>query len=391
MVTHSFPRVPGDIAGAFIWRLSEALAGRGHGVLVIAPADEGDVGGTTMGRVAVRRVRYSGARSETLTYDGSMHRLAAGNPFVLMTYYRLVRSLSRAVAEEIRSSGVHVVHAHWWIPAGLAVSRIERRGRPFVCTVHGPDVAFARRVPGGRALMTSVLRQATTVSAASGHLAVEIASLLGVPRDAVPVTPMPLALGISADPDQPRSGAIFVGRLTRQKGVHDLVEALALLKRDGRLVDLTIVGDGPERGNLKARALSLGINASFIGFVAPEDVGEYLRDKAVLALPAVDEDPGTAVAEALTQGVPVVATRSGGIPDLIVDPWAGILVPPSSPSALASAIQAVTSDERFRIGAARAGRVLADQLSPERVAERFEALYTRTRSSRASLAQSAAT
>ena len=391
MVTHSFPRVAGDIAGAFIWRLSEALVDRGHGVSVIAPADEGDVGGTTLGRVAVRRVRYASARRETLTYRGTMHRLPAGNPFVLLTFRRLVRALTEAVAEEIRSGAVHVVHAHWWIPAGLAVRNAERHGRPFVCTVHGPDLTFASRVPGGRRLMASVLRQATTVSAASSHLAADVAAALGVRRDTIPLTPMPLALGISADPDQPRSGVIFVGRLTRQKGVHDLLDALALLRREGRMMDLTIVGDGPERANLKARALSLGLSTSFLGFVAPENVGDHLRDKAVLVLPAHDEDPGLAVAEALTQGVPVVATRSGGIPDLMVDPWAGMLVPASSPASLTAAIRAVTTDERFRTGAARAGRVLADQLSPERVAERFEALYTRTRSSRASLAQAAAT
>jgi glycosyltransferase involved in cell wall biosynthesis len=198
---------------------------------------------------------------------------------------------------------------------------------------------------------------------------------------------MPLALGIGADPDQARAGAIFVGRLTRQKGVHDLLEALAILRREGRPLDLTIVGDGPERANLKARARALGLPVTFTGEVTPDEVAYHLRDKRVFVLPSLEEGLGLVVAEALTQGVPVVATRSGGIPDLLVDPESGLLVPPSSPPALADAIRAVVTDDRFKVGAWRAGRILADRLSAEKVAEQFEGIYTRTRGSRTSLAQ----
>jgi glycosyltransferase involved in cell wall biosynthesis len=238
-------------------------------------------------------------------------------------------------------------------------------------------------------MMASVLRQATTVTAVSSYLAAAAAAALGVARATIPLTPMPLALGINADPDQARAGAIFVGRLTRQKGVHDLLEALAILKRDGRPMDLTVVGDGPERGNLKAQARALGLNVTFTGFVAPELVGYHLRDKRVFVLPALEEGLGLVVAEALTQGVPVVATRSGGIPDLIVDPEAGMLVPPGSPGAIADAVRVVSSEERYKVGAWRAGRILADRLSPEKVAEQFEGIYLRTRGSRASLARPA--
>jgi glycosyltransferase involved in cell wall biosynthesis len=195
---------------------------------------------------------------------------------------------------------------------------------------------------------------------------------------------MPLALGIGVDPDAARSGAIFVGRLTRQKGVHDLLDAIAILRRQGRPLDLTIVGDGPERANLKARAMALGLNVTFTGFVAPEQVASHLRDKRVFVLPSHEEGLGLAVAEALTQGVPVVATASGGVPDLMVDPEAGILVPPDQPADLSAAIRAVTMSDRFRVGALRAGRILADRLSPEKVAEGFEAIYARARGSRAS-------
>lgn len=383
MVAHSFPRDEGDLAGAFIWRLAEALTTRGHSITVIAPADRGNVGAPKLGSVRVRRVRYAGARMETLAYTGTMHH-AARNPLGALNFARMVRALAKAVDEEVVAGGAHLVHAHWWVPGGLAAKFARRFGRPYVVTLHGTDVAQARKLPGGRAMMASVLNGARTVTAVSTYLAAEAAQAMNTTRDRIPVIPMPLALGVTADPDTPRSGAIFVGRLTAQKGVSQLLDALAVLRRQGRPLDLTVVGDGPELPALKALARALGLNVTWTGYVSPVQVPGYLRDKAVFVLPAVDEGLGLVVAEALTQGVPVVASRSGGIPDLMVDPDAGILVPVDDRHALAAAIREVATTDRYRVGALRAGRILADRMSPEKIAERYEDVYTRTRTSRSS-------
>jgi len=385
MVAHSFPRTDHDIAGAFIWRLGEALVGRGHSVTVVAPSDRGDTGADMLGKVRVRRVRYASAGQETLAYHGSMHR-AATSPIGALNFARMIRALSKAVTEEVRASAANVIHAHWWIPGALAVKMADRAGRPWIVTVHGTDVALARKLPGGMAFMGSVLRPASAVTAVSSFLAADVARALGVAPATIPLTPMPLALGRGADPDATRHGAVFVGRLTQQKGVHHLLDALAMLKREGRPLDLTIVGDGPERAALKAQAIALGLPVMFTGFVSPEQVAGYLRDKRVFVLPSTDEGLGLVVAEALTQGVPVVATRSGGIPDLLTDPDSGMLVPPNDPASLAHGILEVIREDRYRMGAWRAGRALAERLSPEKVAEKFEAIYAKSRGSRTSLA-----
>lgn len=381
MVTHSFPRVAGDVAGAFIWRLGEALVIRGHTVTVIAPADHGIVGEPMLGKVRVRRVRYSYPAGENLAYTGEMQKAASG-PLGAINFLQMLRRLAGAVTQEVRSQAAHIVHAHWWVPGGLAVRYGDTAGRPYVVTMHGTDVAIAKKLPGGRALMRTVLERAAAVTCVSSFLAAEAAAVLKVTANSIPLTPMPLALGLSADPDAAGHGVIFVGRLTRQKGVASLLEALAILKREGAPLDLTIVGDGPERAALKARAIALGIPAVFTGFVEPREVASHLRDKRVFVLPAIDEGLGLVVAEALTQGVPVVATRSGGIPDLLYDPDAGLLVPPEDPPALAKAIKEVMGSDRFKVGALRAGRALAERLSPERVAERFESIYLKCRAPR---------
>jgi glycosyltransferase involved in cell wall biosynthesis len=168
-----------------------------------------------------------------------------------------------------------------------------------------------------------------------------------------------------------------VGRLTRQKRVADLLEALALLGRSGQPLELTVVGDGPERSALERRAAAddLAGTVTFAGAVPPEEVASHLASKRLLVLPSVDEGLGLVVAEALVAGVPVVATRSGGIPDLMTDREAGELVPPGDPAALAVAMSRVAGDERYLAGASRAGRALLERLSPEAVAENVEAIY----------------
>jgi glycosyltransferase involved in cell wall biosynthesis len=385
MVAHSFPRTPDDVAGAFLWRLCEALVDRGHAVKVIAPADRGETGPPLLGRVEVRRVRYASPGAETLAYGGAMHAGAAKSPLAAVTFARLVLATRRAVDQECGDGSIHVVHAHWWVPGGIASAWADRHGRPLVITLHGTDVRLARTIPGAWLGMRLMLRRANVVTAVSSYLADEAARMGGIRREGIPVTPMPL-LGLeSAGPAVGiPHGVVFVGRLTRQKGVSYLLEALAILKKQGLPLDLTIVGDGPERVALKAQALALGVPVVFTGFVPPDQVPDQLAGKRVFVLPSIEEGLGLVVAEALAQGVPVVATRSGGIPDLLTEEGAGVLVPPADPPAMAAAIKQVVSDDSYLTEAVNAGRVLLARLSPAAAAATFEQVYAEARGRRSS-------
>ncbi len=385
MVAHSFPRTPDDLAGAFLWRLAEALVDRGHSVKVLAPADHGDVGAPWLGQVEVRRIRYASPSAETIAYHGGMHTGVARSPLVALAFARYVRATARAITEECANSPIQVVHVNWWVPGGVSAALANLHSRPMVVTLHGTDVRMARKVPGGEMIMRSVLRKARIVTAASSYLADEAARIARIPRDLIPVTPMPL-LGINpvAPPAGVPHGGVFVGRLTKQKGVNYLLEALALLKKEGLPLDLTVVGDGPERVALKAQARALGVPAVFTGFVTPDQVPDQLAGKRVFVLPSIEEGLGLVVAEALAQGVPVVASRSGGIPDLLTEENAGILVPPEDTQALAGAIRTVATNDLYLTGALNAGRVLAARLSPQAVAAGFESIYAAARGERKS-------
>lgn len=148
------------------------------------------------------------------------------------------------------------------------------------------------------------------------------------------------ALGIA----QRESVAVAVGALAERKGHITLLRAAALLRQKGIRLRYLICGDGPLRAVLgnEARALGVADNVQFLGFCA--DVADHLAAADVFVHVPLWEGLGVAVIEALAAGLPVVASRVGGIPELIEDGYSGLLVPPQKPTALATALERIVCD-----------------------------------------------
>lgn len=164
---------------------------------------------------------------------------------------------------------------------------------------------------------------------------------------------------------------IAVGGLHAAKGFDDLVRAAADMRRNGRAIDVVIVGDGPEGPALRqlADALGVGGDVTFLGWQVPDRVVAEIRQAAVLVHPSIglgDAVP-TVIKEAMALGTPVVASAVAGIPELLDDGRCGVLTPPRQPAALAAALAALVPDP----GRRRALALLARQ--------RAEALFSQTR------------
>ncbi len=378
-VTHAYPRWPGDVAGAFIGRLARALARLGHRISVVAPADGGEGGLKTEEGIAVRRVRYAPARFETLAYRGTMAE-AARSPAGAAAVLALLAAQRRVIRRAARE-GPALVHAHWWVPAGLSAWLAGfPRGPRYVVTLHGTDVAILGRSRGARAVARRVLGRAAAVTAVSSYLAERAAAAVGLDARQIAVQPMPADVARYTRRSDGGGGIVAVGRLVPQKRMRLVLQAVAHLAATGRSVPLTVVGDGPERGPLESEALRLGIadRARFTGAVEPERLPEVLADADVLAFPAAGEGYGLAAAEALLQGIPVVACRDGGgVTDVVPEFGAGRLVPPDDPPALAAGLAELLDDPGARAHAARHGDRLRERLDPDRVAAAFEAVYRR--------------
>jgi glycosyltransferase involved in cell wall biosynthesis len=173
----------------------------------------------------------------------------------------------------------------------------------------------------------------------------------------------------------PGGDVVYVGRLSEEKGVDVLLEAL----ERAPTLRVEIVGDGPERSSLERLAASLGVGerVRFRGRLPAVDVHEALRTAAVATVPSRwYENMPITVLEAFAAGVPVVASALGGLPELIEDGRDGMLVPPDEPGALADALRSVTSDtvRAFAMGMAGREKIERDY-SPASHLGRIEALY----------------
>ncbi|HEX6644189.1 MAG TPA: glycosyltransferase [Gemmatimonadales bacterium] len=362
-LTHNYPRWPGDVSGAFLATLAAALGRRGIEVRVVAPSDEGKGGGETSGSITVRRVRYATAGLERIAYRGTMAQ-ALRSPAGLQALTGLWRALRRAAEEEL-AQGASLVHAHWWIPGGLAAPPAA----PLVLTSHGTDAALLRKSGLARRLARPVYRRARIVTAVSREMATWIENGAGRHIGKEYVQAMPVDTSSYAW-SEGGGGAYVIARLTPQKRVDLAIRTISFLETLGAALPLTIVGDGPERGALEQLAADLGVSrrVRFLGAVKPDEVPAVLRTADLMYFPAAGEGFGLAAAEALMCGVPVIACwDGGGVLDVVPETGAGRRVIPS-PDALADATLDILTDETRQEQARDLGAFWRRRLDPDHVA-----------------------
>jgi len=310
VLTTSYPRAPGDVAGVFVEEAVEHLRRARVDVVVVSPAD----------------FRHFGIAFG----DGIVQNLRT-KPWLLPLVPLFLGAF--ALAARRAAKGADVVHAHW-IPSAVAALATRK---PFVLQVWGTDVELAAHAPS---LVRPLVRRARVVVAASGFLA-EAATRLGAPH--VRVIPNGVEIPAVTGEPEPPLHVLFAGRLSEEKGILEFLEAT-----DG--VPRVIVGDGP----LRSRA------AGAIGFVPHAELGPYYERAAVVCVPSRREGYGVVAREAMAYGRPVVATAVGGLTEAVADGETGLLVPPGNPAALRSAIERLLRDSelRQRLGALARARAV---------------------------------
>jgi glycosyltransferase involved in cell wall biosynthesis len=319
----------------------------------------------------VRRVRYAKPERETLAYEGLMQQVVR-SPRGVLAFRSLIRALeagARAEAQSVAGTDRVVHHAHWWVPAGLALPSKAAS----LITLHGTDGRILRQSVAARWLGRRVLRRARVVSAVSPELAAVAEAVSGRHDIKSHVQPMPVAR-IERPVSEGGGGLFVVARLTPQKRTDLAIRAAAELSRRGSPLPLTVIGEGLERARLEQLAASLPILVTFTGELPAEEVARRLGSADVLLFPAYNEGLGLAAVEALMAGVPVVACSDGGGVVSALRRHGGGIISAPNPAALADGGLTAMLPER-RGDARRAGEQWRSELAPERVAEVYESWY----------------
>lgn len=242
------------------------------------------------------------------------------------------------------------------------LARIARLFRvPVIIHVHGgyfPQFYKGSARPV-RIAVVRTLQKAEVVITVSSRLSTDLAQI--APGARIVMVPNPARAVDAAN--QPTVGeavhVIFLGDVTADKGVFTLIEAWAVVLievGEGPVPHLTIAGRGElSRARTRAAELGLGDYAKVVGHLGPEQVQALMRESQVFTLPSRFEGQPMAILEAMANGLCVVSTPVGGIPEMI-DVSCGILVPPDDVEALAAALLGVITDRDRRAGLGEAAR-----------------------------------
>ena len=382
VVTHNYPRFPGDPAGAYVRRLAEAARDAAIDVHVLAPHVAGarlPESETTDG-LAVRRFRYGPAWLERIGYRGERpHRLLL-DPLALLAVPPYLLGFVTAVRKSARLLRPNVIHAHWWFPAGWLVAGL---GIPFVVTCHGTDVRLLEMGPF-RFIARRVLSKAGAVTAVSRFLAEDVTRQAGPLPRGVAVAPMPVdvdafAAGQGTPKDQPPR-ILYAGNLVTAKGVDVLIHAFAELIRRGVSCRLKILGEGPARSDLERLAGSLGLSdrIDWSVFVPQHRMPTEYGAATITVLPSRGkaEGLGLTLVEALCAGSAVVGTPAGGIPEVIQDGETGLLVRDGDAADLTDKLTRLLADAPLRARLVAAGQALVrTRYAPAAAARPFLELY----------------
>lgn len=346
--------------------LTEALAGRGHAVGIVVDSLSADA--LTAGRLG-----------ELEPYAAlGMHRLAMPRVLGLgdVTTPLAVRRLAGALE-------VDVLHGHG-AKGGLQarLGRFGAKRRVAIYTPHGGVLHFSPRSPNGMLFQTlerMLLPGTDAVIFESVFAREAFHRLIGTPKCPDPVihnglTPAEFE---PVTPGEDVRDFAFIGEFRELKGIHHLLEALVdVWAPDGRPATLAMAGAGPDFERFRAEIEALGLNER-VSLLGVRPAREVLPLGRCVIVPSLAESLPYVVLEAAAAGVPVIATRVGGVPE-IFGPTAASLVPPADSEGLRDAMQrTLDAPETARAEAqTRLGHVRAE-FSVDRMADAIEALYRR--------------
>ncbi|MEX1141168.1 MAG: glycosyltransferase [Thermoleophilaceae bacterium] len=368
-----YPWPDRPVLGIFCREHARALATR-HDVVVLAS-------------LATRRPGFAAFRLDDAVEDGIRTiRIRYRRPVLRPAAmgFQLLGML--AALRRLRRDGWRpdVVHAHVYqaAPPALALGRLSRA--PVAVTEH--YTGFQRGLVTGydRTLARLSFERADVVAPVSDELAGHLRGLAPGARIEVVANVVDTSAftppGVHLAGDAEGARLLTVAALAEKKGHRHLLEALANVPD----ATLDVVGDGELRGELERLAADLGVGerVRFLGERPKEEVAELMRAADLFVLASLAENLPVVLIEAQASGLPAVATRVGGVPEL-VDRDAGVLVEPADPGALAGAIRDVLARRADFDPTALADRA-ADRYGYDAIAERWTAIYADLRRSRAS-------
>jgi L-malate glycosyltransferase len=309
--------------------------------------------------------------------------------YPLFQYPPYSLALASRMAEVAETYELDVLHVHYAIPHSISALLAKqmlagKRRLPFITTLHGTDITLVGTDRSYFPITKFSIEQSDGITSISEYLRRETITVFSVPNEIRVISNF-----VNCElyhPDNEKTGAahyapngekllIHVSNFRPVKRVFDCIEILAEVRKSVP-AHLLMVGDGPDRGPAEhlARELNLDRHVSFLG--KQNHVERLIPLAHVLLLPSQLESFGLVALEAMACGVVPVATRVGGVPELITDAEDGFLETPGDVRAQAARVVALLSDDNLHYRMAKTGRWnAAEHYCPDKVIPLYEKYY----------------
>jgi len=349
-----FPKYKGDYYGSFVFDEAKMLVKKGFEVHVVTQHNSGIPYEELMEGIHVHRFKWL----EPNEFKALVHFKGLIDNFRLLTY---VISIFFNLIILSRKYDFDILHAHSAIPTGLIgviVTKILKK--PIFITVHGMDINNFENSSIFKRLITFSLNNCTKAIAVSDNLAKKMRYLkinqnkIVILRNAVDTNRFkPLRNENLRKYCKIKDNEIlilFVGYLDTFKGIFDIIDAFGEIKQTHDNIKLMIIGNGPKKHELENRVLALDLKNSviFTGKLKPDEIHSYYQAADIFTLPSYTEGLPLAVLEAMSCGIPVIASNVGGIPEIIKNNENGFLIPPKNKKILKNNLIILIDNARLR-------------------------------------------
>lgn len=401
VLTSSFPRYKNDWWQRAVLSIYSNMDKNKYQITVIAPCGPNSKRNEKIMGINIKRFVYFYpfkfqllTSGEGILYSSKKNRFLGKIQiftFMIAEFFSVILTLAK--------EDFNVIHANWILPQGLiAVIAKFIFKKPVIVTVHGSDIFALKKLNFIKAFILKYVDYCTANSSATYKAAVDI-----YPTDKIKIVPMGVELNVfnpkKNDTNLKKKFGenakiiLGVGRLIKWKGFEYLVKAFPYVLAKFPEAKLLIVGKGPEEENLKSLAVKLHLeinkNVFFLGSVKPGILPHIYASSDLVVVPSITiaqtgerEGQGNIILEALASGTPVVASKSGGIVDMIDGLSTGLLFKERDYRELAKKVLYILADKQISEKLARNGLKLArEKYSWKITSSKFCELYENINSS----------
>jgi glycosyltransferase involved in cell wall biosynthesis len=382
LFTHTIPRFLGDPSAPFIHTLAESLVREGNKVVVLSGYNpEIDVNFKRNYKMVTYKYIFPKnfhilGYSQTLKGDRSLGVL--GYIFSPFLYFFGFFALLKLVLIE----KVDIISSHWIIPNGFIAALVSKITKvPYTVTIPGSDIYLGGKNFFFRWMVSYASKNAAVVISDSCYYLTEL-NRLGL----YPVKTQIIRYGVDINKFKPITKSsrntptiLAVGRMVPKKGFRYLIEAMPRIIERVPKVKLLMVGDGEERKFLEGEAKSIGVykKIDFVGTVSYLDLPRYYQMADVLVMPSIKDEKGNidaspvSMMEAMSAGIPVVATNFAGDDGLIIDGETGYLIKNTKPNLISSAVVKVLTKGYKEITRRKVRKVAISNFSSKIIAKKY--------------------